>query len=681
MYYLFVDNWIVERLYRIYIQREYIDDIHSFNDLINNKIVIEFDYSWEKIIEEKLLYKYWTKFKNYVCEIKPLSKLIPDKMNPGIYTTDNFIIKNYFLVEDLLLHKRLIENGFTENIDQLFYWCAINDSGDLSLTKYLLNFVFSGEINLDKCIYTDDSKKHNILVIACRNANNNFAQYLIQCGHFNFDIEKTIDFCLHHSNYKMAKYLLEYKKDCHFGDNFNIKIYLPYMCLFSNLEIVKYFANYSIFRGENIDDDILDECLKNAAVSRLDIVKYLVEIGANINNSDLYTEAIINGHIDIVKYLVECGVDYQIIADKIIQTLINYGHVKILEYFMDLDLKIENENNYLLDLAIKYGHLNLVKYLYKIGFVYDTNCVDSLISICGTYRLDCIKFIFENTDAELFDKDTIDKCYIEAAQKRRPSIMEYLFEKGYYPPIDYNLLYNLILKKHFKCVELLLKSDYDLTLNDYHAIKIAYKMGSNNIIGLFEKYISTYDINLTTTLISVINRSNYHVIPEIISKFYIDEIDPIYLSICNLYCDKRSQFMQDLEIPTVQNNLLILEAVICYGDIQLLKYLLHLNNNPEYNHWALIFSVKNLNMMKYLIENNSMEYVDVLERSTEIIIYSLLLNKKKCLKYLSFFGLIYEENLSKYLKANDSLKIIDYFHSKNAFIKNDGINITLEWND
>lgn len=410
------------------------------------------------------------------------------------------------------------------------------------------------------------------------------------------------------------------------------------------------------------------------------MVKYLVEIGANINNSDLYMEAIMNGHMDIVKYLIECGVDYQNVANKIIETSMNYGHVEILEYFMDLDLKIENENNYLLDLAIKYGHLNLVKYLYKIGFVYDTNCVDSLISICGMYRLDCIKFIFENTDMALFDKDTIDKCFIEAARGKRPSIMEYLFERGYYPPVDYDLLYDLILKKRYKSVQLLLKSDYDLSLNDYYVVKLAYKTGNNNIINLLNKNIPTHDINLTTTLISAINRSNYHVIPEIISNFYIEDIDPIYLSICNLYCGKQSEFIQSFNDLNIRNSLIVLEAVICYGDIQLLNTLLHLNNNTEYNQWALIFSAKNLDMMKYLIE---IIHVDILERSVEIIIYCLLLEKRDSLKYLSFYGLVYEENFTNYLKAikNDTLKIIDYLKSRNAFIKYSGCNIALEWND
>uniref|UniRef100_A0A6G6AC70 Ankyrin repeat-containing protein n=1 Tax=Borely moumouvirus TaxID=2712067 RepID=A0A6G6AC70_9VIRU len=679
MYYLFVDNWALNNLHKKYIGGDCINDTYSFDSLVNNKIIIEFDYNWAKIIEEKLLYKYWTKYKSYVCEIEPLTKLVPDKMNPGIYTTDKYIIKNYFWVGDLALHKNLIENGFTENIDQLFYWCAINDCSDLNLTKYLFGFVFSGEINIDHCIHTEESKKHNILAIACRNGNNNFAQYLIQCGHFNFDIEKTIDFCLHHANYKMVKYLLEYKKDCHFDEYFNIKIYLPCMCLFSKLEIVKYFVNYSIYRGENIDD-VLDQCLKNAAVSSLDMVKYLVEIGANINNTDLYTEAIINGHIDIVKYLIECEVDYQSVANEIIKTSMNYGHIEILKYLMDLDLKIENENNNLLDSAIKNGYLDLIIYLYKIGFTYDNNCANSLINLCGMYRLDCIKFIFENTDMELLNKDTIDKCFIQAAQGKRPSVMEYLFERGYYPPVDYHLLYDLVLKKRYKCVQILLKSDYDLSLNDYYVVKLAYKTGKTNMINLFNKNIPTHDINLTSTLISIINRSNYHIIPEIISNFYIEDIDPIYLSICNLYCGKQSEFIKSLDDPNIRNNLIVLEAVIYYGDFQLFKNLLHLNNNDEYNQWALIFSAKNLDMMKYLVENIC---VDILERSVEVIIYCLLFKKRENLKYLSFYGLEYDENLSKYSKEikNNSLKIIDYLSNKNAFIKYIGCDITLEWND
>ncbi|AGF84990.1 repeat protein [Moumouvirus goulette] len=681
MYYLFINNWRIKEIHNEFIKDGYTNEIFSLNNFVDNKIKLKFNYDWQKIIEERFIYKYWNKNGDYVCEIEPVSKLTPHKINPGIFTTDKFIIKKYYLSNDLSFHKKLIENGVIEDIHELLYWCTVTSYDILDLAKYLINLAIVGDINIDKCINTE-KERLNILMLACKNNRNEFAKRLLQYSHFNFNIEKTIESCLFHTNYEMAKYLLEYKKDCSFNNKFNVKIYLPWVCSYSDLEHVKYFFNYSIDRGENIDD-ILDECLRHAVLSDLDIVKYLVEIGANINNPNLYEDAIINGCIDIVKYLVQCGVDYHIVGDKIIKATMINGHVNIFEYFMDLDLKINNEKNKFLCLAIRKGNFEIINYLYKIGFCYDINCADDFSYLCGLvgiYNLNTIKFIFENTDANFFDKDTIDKCYNQAARNFRISTMEYLFQRGYYPPINYDIFYNLISRGRLFHVEFLLKSEYDISLNDYLAIKTAYKIGNNKITNLLTKNIYTHDINLTTTLYSAINRGNYHIVPEIISKFYIDEIDPVYLSICDLYCNKKSEFIQALENPTIQNSLLVLDAVINYNDIELLKYLLDLNNNSEYNQWALIFSTSNFDIMKYLVEDIG---VDIFERRDEISIYCLLRGKNYCLKYLSTFGLIYDEDLSNYstIIKNNSLKIIDYFKSKNAFIKINGINISLEWND
>lgn len=58
----------------------------------------------------------------------------------------------------------------------------------------------------------------------------------------------------------------------------------------------------------------MESALINASTSGyLDIIKYLVENGANINAGNYLGEALVlaaeNGHLDVVKYLVENGID------------------------------------------------------------------------------------------------------------------------------------------------------------------------------------------------------------------------------------------------------------------------------------------------------------------------------------------------------------------------------------
>ena len=66
----------------------------------------------------------------------------------------------------------------------------------------------------------------------------------------------------------------------------------------------------------------------------LDIVKYLVERGANIRVDDdsSLRYASYNGHLDVVKYLVESGADVHVNGDEPLRIATDNGHTEVVNY-------------------------------------------------------------------------------------------------------------------------------------------------------------------------------------------------------------------------------------------------------------------------------------------------------------------------------------------------------------
>ncbi len=110
----------------------------------------------------------------------------------------------------------------------------------------------------------------------------------------------------------------------------------------------------------------------------LDIVKYLVEQGVNINNiggvgeCNSLKESAIGGHLEILKYLIEKGGKLDIstaVRNPIFGAIYN-GHLEVVKYLVEqgLDISVrykdaplENMNAY--DYADQFGQLEIAKYL------------------------------------------------------------------------------------------------------------------------------------------------------------------------------------------------------------------------------------------------------------------------------------------------------------------------------
>ncbi len=130
----------------------------------------------------------------------------------------------------------------------------------------------------------------------------------------------------------------------------------------NHYEIVKYLV-------ENGANDISLAFLNASMEGNIDIVKYLVEKGANIHfqNDQALILASIRGRLRVVKYLIEKGADIHINSDQPLRDASEYGHLGIVEYLIENSADIHAEADAALIYASKEGHYDIVKYLVENG--------------------------------------------------------------------------------------------------------------------------------------------------------------------------------------------------------------------------------------------------------------------------------------------------------------------------
>lgn len=89
----------------------------------------------------------------------------------------------------------------------------------------------------------------------------------------------------------------------------------------------------------------------------LDIIKELVEEGANIHVCDDYTLrwAAKNGHLEVVKYLIEKGAD----IDDAFQLAAKSGYLEVVKYLAEKGADIHAGNNY----ALRWSEGEVAEYL------------------------------------------------------------------------------------------------------------------------------------------------------------------------------------------------------------------------------------------------------------------------------------------------------------------------------
>ena len=143
--------------------------------------------------------------------------------------------------------------------------------------------------------------------------------------------------------------------------------------LWAGVENILSCVVVALKRGANIDNarkiDYIyrTPLIKASQNGYLEVVKYLVEQGANVSTNNDYSLRMASryGHLEVVKYLVDQGANVHARNDDALRWASRYGHLKIVKCLVEQGASIYNEHD--LILAIINEHLEVVKYLVEQG--------------------------------------------------------------------------------------------------------------------------------------------------------------------------------------------------------------------------------------------------------------------------------------------------------------------------
>ena len=156
----------------------------------------------------------------------------------------------------------------------------------------------------------------------------------------------------------------EYLISC--GASIHVNNYaLRYSALYGHLDIVKYLID----NGANLHDE--NDCALrfSAEHGHLSIVKYLIENGADIHANDDYALKLSAqcGYLNVVEYLIENGANIHAGNDYPLRWSAYDGHLDVVKYLMEKGADIHAANDFALLLSASRGHLHIVKYLIENG--------------------------------------------------------------------------------------------------------------------------------------------------------------------------------------------------------------------------------------------------------------------------------------------------------------------------
>ncbi len=388
-----------------------------------------------------------TIFSKYITYIRLLQYSPLDKIKEyielynNIVTFHKFYFKNRiypinYVFMNIHLSEETIDYVLSTNMELSYY------NEDKLITYYLLNNNLDEEkkINILKHLklknydfFIIDSNKNNILhYLANYKSDNNeiyelILSYCNNINELNIDSSSPLLLATHYNNTNYINILLSNKCDVNLT-NLNNNTCLMYACMFNNYEIViKLIDLGADINAKDLQQDspFLYACgCDNKGLLNLDIIKYLHKNNCEINNTSRekynalhYASGCISlkSNIDIIKYLIDIGVNIDLI-DKDNNTFLDYlikyedDNDKLYNLLNTINLSVNLKNTLIIKDYIDLNKLNLFKH--------NVDKIDcSICNIChDTPENKIIKCI----NNHYFDYDCILKWFKESNNIKCP---------------------------------------------------------------------------------------------------------------------------------------------------------------------------------------------------------------------------------------------------------------------
>jgi ankyrin repeat protein len=165
------------------------------------------------------------------------------------------------------------------------------------------------------------------------------------------------------------------------------------------LNILKYLveqgANINAMYGTGLYTPNEKALAAACRLGKREITKYLVEQGADIHTQreQALCNAAFNGDLDIVILLVEQGADIHAQEEQTLYEAVCKGHLHIVKFLAEQGIDIHAQEEHALISACRLDHLEIVKYLVEQGADIAAQNEQALKEACITGSLSLIKYL------------------------------------------------------------------------------------------------------------------------------------------------------------------------------------------------------------------------------------------------------------------------------------------------
>ena len=238
---------------------------------------------------------------------------------------------------------------------------------------------------------------------------------------------------------EVVKYLQEQGADLNHQDKEG-NTALLWAARYGQLEVVKYLQEQGADLNHQ-NNEGYTALIWAAATGQLEVIKCLCKLGADLNHKDCrgntaLIKAASRRYLKVFIYLLDRDTSLNYKADNIaLLWAARYGQLEVVKYLLELGADLnhqDNEGYTALFLAARYGKLEFVKYLQELGA--DLNHQNNkgytaLIWAAATGQLEVVKFLCE-LGADLNHKDNVgNTALVKAIELDQLEVVKYLQEQ------------------------------------------------------------------------------------------------------------------------------------------------------------------------------------------------------------------------------------------------------------
>jgi len=265
------------------------------------------------------------------------------------------------------------------------------------------------------------------------------------------------------------------------GNISNCKWHLPtrYAARNGHLKIVSYLISKGFCCGVNVDIVLRDA----AKYGQLGIVRYIInnykiKISCHFNCNKTLSFAFREGHINIVKYLVTKGQNINKLDIWSIKCAITNGHYSVIQYIFDRNINTFNVCEEYINLAFKHNRSKILKLL------------------CSKLRGEI--FI----DKQIFDSAIINGHF---------EVLKYYFDCNTSSSIEFNHTFLELAsrKSNYKIIDYIISRGWKLTITAKNLWKFYISMfTSNTLFDYILNMITKYNVCQNNSIVDIISESS-----------------------------------------------------------------------------------------------------------------------------------------------------------------------------